>query len=151
MPAGFDTLFALRDNKQGLPSLQILLGVLRQMILEFPQVFILIEALDECTQRPELMDVLATMADWQLQNLHLLMTSRGEQEIKSSLKDYVGEKETIGLESDGVDEDLWRYVQHRLSSDKKLMKWGEDADLRQEIEATLMGGTYKTYWYAPKP
>jgi hypothetical protein len=151
MPASLDTLFALRDNKQGLPSLQTLLGVFRQMILEFPQVFILVEALDECTQRLELMDVLATVADWQLQNLHLLMTSRGEQEIKSFLKDYAGEKDTIDLESNAVDEDLRRYVQHRLSSDKGLMKWGKDADVRKEIEARLMLSTHRTYWYASKP
>ena len=106
MPPSLDTLFTLRDKQQGLPSLQTLLGVLRQMILEFPQVFILVEALDECTQRLELMDVLATVAEWQLQNLHLLITSRGEQEIESFLKDYVGEKDTINLESDVVNKDI---------------------------------------------
>ncbi|CAE7217253.1 hypothetical protein P3342_013140 [Pyrenophora teres f. teres] len=99
MPASLDTLFALRDNDQGLPSPQTLLDVLRQMILEFPQVFILVEALDEYMLRPELMGVLATMAEWQLQNLHLLITSRGEQEIENILKDYAGEKYTVDIDS----------------------------------------------------
>ncbi|KAL7780126.1 hypothetical protein CFE70_010148 [Pyrenophora teres f. teres 0-1] len=99
MPASLDTLFALRDNDQGLPSPQTLLDVLRQMILGFPQVFILVEALDEYMLRPELMGVLATMAEWQLQNLHLLITSRGEQEIENILKDYAGEKYTVDIDS----------------------------------------------------
>jgi hypothetical protein len=126
MPAGLDTLFALRDNKQGLPSIQTLLRVLRHMILEFPQVFILVEALDECTQRPELMEVLATMAEWQLQNLHLLMTSRGDQDIKGFLKDYVGQKDTIDLKSDIVDKDRLMGI----FVNKLLARYGEkDADV----------------------
>ncbi|KAJ8109574.1 hypothetical protein OPT61_g7362 [Boeremia exigua] len=122
MPASLDTLFALRDNGHGLPSLQTLLGVLRQMILEFPQVFLLVEALDECTQRPELMQVLATIAGWRLQNLHLLMTSRAEQEIKSFLEDCVGEKYTIDLERDMVDKDRLMniFINHHLAV-KRLM------------------------------
>jgi hypothetical protein len=51
MPTGLDALFALRDSGQDLPSLQTLLEALKGMMFEFPQVFILIEALDECRQR----------------------------------------------------------------------------------------------------
>ncbi|OAL54609.1 hypothetical protein IQ07DRAFT_501239 [Pyrenochaeta sp. DS3sAY3a] len=116
MPASLDTLFALRDNNQELPSLQALLGVLRQMIMEFPQVFILVEALDECKELPKLVDVLATVAEWQLQNLHILMISRKEREIASSLENYAGEKDTITLQGDLVDEDIQLYIQQRLST-----------------------------------
>jgi hypothetical protein len=62
MPASLNTLFALRDSRQGLPSLQTLLEAFKQIMLEFPQVFVLIEALDECRQLQELMDVLKTVA-----------------------------------------------------------------------------------------
>ena len=48
------------------------------------------------------MRVLATIAGWRLQNLHLLMTSRGEQEIKGFLEDYVDERVIIDLERDVV-------------------------------------------------
>jgi hypothetical protein len=145
MPAGLDTLFALRGNKQELPSLQALLGVLRHMMMEFPQVFILIEALDECTQLPELMDVLATVAEWQLQNLHLCMISRKEREIESFLENYAGEKNIITLQRDVVDEDIQQYVQQRLSSDKRLMKWGNDAAVRQEIKAKVVREAHGMY------
>jgi hypothetical protein len=97
MPASLDALFALRDSGQGLPSLQTLLEVLKQMILEFPQVFILIEALDECRQHQELMDVLETVAGWHLDNLHLLVTSRSYQDIVSSVEGYIKEENIICL------------------------------------------------------
>ncbi|KAF2681187.1 hypothetical protein K458DRAFT_433717 [Lentithecium fluviatile CBS 122367] len=87
-----------------------------------PKVYIFLDALDECTQRSELLDVLEAVAGWQLQNLHLLMTSRKEQDIESSLKGYVDEGDTGCLQSDVVDKDIQRYVQQRLSDDKSLIR-----------------------------
>jgi hypothetical protein len=97
MSASLDALFALRDSGQGLPSLQTLLEALKQMISEFPQVFILLEALDGCRQRQELMEVLETAAGWHLDNLHLLVTSRKEQDIVSPVEGYIKEENTIRL------------------------------------------------------
>ncbi|KAF1925827.1 HET-domain-containing protein [Didymella exigua CBS 183.55] len=147
MPPSLDTLFAMRDSRQDLPSLQTLLEALKQMMLEFPQVFILIEALDECTQRRELMDVLDIVAWWQLDNVHLLMTSRKERDIESSLESYVKEENTICLQS-AVDKDIQRYVQQRLGDDKGLAKWNKDAAVRQEIEAALMRGAHGMFRWA---
>jgi hypothetical protein len=98
MPASLDALFALRDSEQGLPSLQTLLEALKRMISEFPQVFILLEALDECRQRQELMEVLETVAGWHLDNLHLLVSSRKEQDIVSPVEEYIKEENTICLQ-----------------------------------------------------
>jgi hypothetical protein len=111
MPASLDALFALRDSGQGLPSLQTLLEALKQMILEFPQVFILIEALDECRRRQELMDVLETVAGWHLDSLHLLVTSRKEQDIASSVEGYIKENNTICLRDELSNDDVQRYIQ----------------------------------------
>jgi hypothetical protein len=149
MPASLDTLFSLRDSRQGLSGFQILLESLKEMMLEFPEVFILIEALDECTQRRELMDMLETVAGWQLDNLHLLMTSRKERDIVISLEGYVEEEDTVCLQRDTVDQDIQRYVQHRLHDDKSLAKWNKDAAVRHEIEAALMSGACGMYVFLP--
>jgi hypothetical protein len=107
---------------------------------QFMHVYVVLDALDECTQRQELMDMLETVAGWQLNNLHLLMTSRKERDIESSLESYVQEKDTICLQEDVVDSDIRRYVRQRLSDDKTLTKWSKDATVRQEIEVALMHG-----------
>jgi hypothetical protein len=149
MPASLDTLFALRDSRQGLPSLQTLLEAFKQMMLEFPQVFVLIEALDECRQLQELMDVLETVAGWQLDNMHLLMISRKERDIESSLESYVKEEDTICLKRDVVDRDIQTFVQQRLSDDKSLAKWNKDPAVRQEIEARVMHSARGMYVWTP--
>ncbi|KAF1347199.1 hypothetical protein EJ07DRAFT_160453 [Lizonia empirigonia] len=84
-----------------------------------------------------LMEVLETVAGWQLDNVHLLMTSRKERDIESSLKNYVTR--------DVVDKDIQRYVQQWLSDDKALAKWNKDTVVRQEIETALTNGVRGMY------
>jgi hypothetical protein len=143
-PKGVDALFSSCKNGQQL-SLHALLEVTSQVMQQFTHVYVVLDALDECTQRQELMDVLETMAGWRLDNVHLLMTSRKERDIESSLESYVKEEDTVCLQRDVVDRDIQRYVQQRLSNDKALAKWNKDAIVRQEIEAALMNGARGMY------
>jgi hypothetical protein len=153
IPRDVDALFSSCDNGQRRPSVHALLEVTRQAMQEFTHVYIVLDALDECTQRSdlELMDILKTVAGWKLDNLHLLMTSRKERDIESSLKSYVDEEDTVCLQSDIVDKDIQRYIQQRLSSDKDLVKWEEDVEIRQEIEAALMRGARGMHVCSSKP
>jgi hypothetical protein len=150
IPKGVDALFSSCDNRQRQPSLHALLEVLLQVMQQFTHVYIVLDALDECTQRPELMDVLETVAGWQLDNMHSLITSRKERDIESSLESYVKEEDTICFQRDVVDKDIQRYVQQRLSDDKTLAKWNKDAAVRQEIEDALIRGTCGMYAYFPR-
>jgi hypothetical protein len=145
IPRGVDALFLSCKNGQRKPSLHALLDVIRQVAQEFAHIYIVLDALDECTQRLELMDMLETIAGWRLENLHLLMTSRKERDIESSLESYIKEEDTVCLQRDVVDQDIQRYVQQRLSNDKGLAKWNKDATIRQEIETAMMCGAHGMY------
>jgi hypothetical protein len=145
IPNSVDALFSACDNGQRQPSLHALLEVIPQVMQQFTHAYIILDALDECTQRQELMDMLETVARWQLDNVHLLITSRKERDIESSLESYVTEEDTICLQRDVVDKDIQQYVQQQLSDNKKLVKWNKDAAIRQEIEAALMRGARGMY------
>ena len=149
IPKGVNALFSSCDNGQRQPSLHALLEVTPQVMHQFTHVYIVLDALDECTQRSGLMDVLETVAEWQLDNVHLLMTSRKERDIEGSLESFVKEEDTICLQRDVVDKDIQRYAQQRLSDDKTLTKWNKDAVVRQEIEAALMHGARGMYVWRP--
>jgi hypothetical protein len=149
VPKGVDALYSSCDNGQREPSGHDLLEVTQQAAQEFTQVYVVLDALDECTQRSELMSMLETVAGWKLNNLHLLMTSRKERDIEWSLKSYVKEENTVCLQSDLVDQDIQRYVQQRLHDDKSLVKWNKEAAVRQEIEAALMSGARGMYVFLP--
>jgi hypothetical protein len=139
IPKGIDMLFASCENGRP-PSLDAFLKVLRSTLQEFTQVYIVLDALDECIQRSDLLEMLKTVARWQLDNVHLLMTSRKERDIESSLESFVVEEDTVCLQRDVVDKDIQRYVQQRLSDHKDLAKWSKDPAIKQEIEAALMRG-----------
>jgi hypothetical protein len=149
IPKDVDALFSSCDNGRRRPSVHALLEATQQAAQDFTQVYVVLDALDECTQRSELMDVLGLVAGWRLDSLHLLMTSRKERGIESALENYVDERDTVCLQRDVVDQDIQRYVRQRLRDDKGLAKWNKDAAIRQEIEAALMRGAQGMYVCSP--
>jgi hypothetical protein len=130
IPKDVDALLSVCDNGRRQPSLHALLEVTPHVMRQFTHVYLVLDALNECTQQLDLIDVLETVAGWQLNNMHLLMTSRKERDIKSSLESYVKEEDTICLQGDVVDKDIQKYVQQRLSNDKTLAKWNKDLAIR---------------------
>jgi hypothetical protein len=142
-----DAFFSSCENGTR-PPLHTLLDVTHQAMQKFSHVYVVIDALDECSKRSELLDVLETIASWQLQNLHLLMTSQKERDIETSLESYV--RDSICLQSDVVDTDIQRYIQQRLSDDRNLTKWSKDADIKRDIEDALIRGACGMYLYPSK-
>ncbi|KAI4908655.1 hypothetical protein J4E90_008387 [Alternaria incomplexa] len=148
IPKDLDKLFKSCGDGSQQPPLPALLEVAPQMIRQFTHVYIALDALDECTQRLELMDILETVAGWQLDNVHLLMTSRKERDIEMSLETFVPKDDTICLQRCVVDEDILRFAQQRLRDDKRLEKWNKDASIRREIETALRRGAQGMFRWA---
>jgi recombinational DNA repair protein (RecF pathway) len=148
IPQDLEALFSANSDGQQPPLLHALLEIVPQLMRQFTHVYIVLDALDECTQRPELMDMLETVAGWRLEIVHLLMTSRKERDIEMSLKSYIGKDDTVCLQRDVVDEDISRYVRQRLQDDNGLVKWNKNADIRQEIETALTQGAHGMYVYS---
>lgn len=140
IPTSLDLLFSSCDNGHQNPSLDSQLDVLQQMIQEYPQCYIILDALDECKDRAELMDIISKITSWQLDNLHVLVTSREEREIQNSLQSLIEDQNTICLESRLVDVDIQKYVRTRLMDDADLRKWQKSSDVQHEIKAALMNG-----------
>ena len=141
MPSALEALYLSLDKGNRQPSLDALLNVLHQMLQEFPQSYLILDALDECADRAELLRILEQMALWQLEKMHVLVTSRKERDIEGSLEDIIDKKYIVCLQSEVVDKDIQVYVRQRLSDDKGLKKWQKDAEIRREIETTLVEGS----------
>ncbi|KAF2738596.1 hypothetical protein EJ04DRAFT_41219, partial [Polyplosphaeria fusca] len=148
IPASLDALFASSESGQRQPPAHRLMEALRSMMQELPTVYVLLDALDECTQREELMEMLEAMTGWQLPNMHFLVTSRRERDIEMSLESFVDEESRIYLQSTLVDKDIQRYVRQRLSDDKRLQKWEKDAFMIGQIETVLMNGAKGMFRWA---
>jgi hypothetical protein len=144
-PSSLDSLFLLHENGRQQPSSDELLKSLRQLIQGSAQTYVVLDALDECSQRSELMEILTRMGGWQLQNSHVVVTSRRERDIEAVMHKISSRRNHICLESEVIDEDIRQYVRQRLSDDTVLNKWGKDIVLRQEIETALIQGSQRMY------
>jgi hypothetical protein len=134
-----DALSRLHSHHQGgsrQPKTEDLIAVLKRLIETFQAVFIVADALDECTDRDNLLEVIEEMAQWGLSNLRILVTSRREQDIIDRLEPIVSGQ--VNLRSDVVDSDISIHIKDRLLTDTKLKKW--PVKIRNVIEGTLLEG-----------
>ncbi|KAI9838432.1 MAG: hypothetical protein M1837_002487 [Sclerophora amabilis] len=97
---------------------------------------VILDALDECSERMKLLDALSEVAEQEMPNLHLLMTSRIERDIEDALRPLVTHK--IPIIDDKVDCDVRCYVRTRLTREPKLTRWS--SDVKDDIEAALVSG-----------
>jgi hypothetical protein len=80
------------------------------MIQEFPETYIILDALDEYTDRTELMAILKRITRLKLKGSHLLVTSRKERDIESSLETIMNTQNAICLQSELVNRDIYIYI-----------------------------------------
>ena len=118
------------------------LQLLQQMIDEFSQTYIVLDALNECANRKELIDILNYIASWKYEKLHILVTIRDNTGIENSLECFSEKQRTLRLQAALVDQDIQTSIRHRLSTDKNLRKWQH---CQHEIEEKLIERAHGMY------
>ena len=117
------------------PTVQDTLVILRRIINKIARsVHVVVDALDECRDRRNLLEGMKEIRSWNQGNLHILVTSRREIEIEDILSYLVSD--TILLEDSVVDRDIFTYVRYQLQNDIRLSKWSEK--IQEEIETALV-------------
>ncbi len=137
VPEALETLYSQNKDGQTQPSTDALIAVLEIIFQAFDQSFIIIDALDECSDRQEFLSFINGIIDWKVGKLHILATSRKETDISEVLDPLITEQISI---QNLVNADIRLYVQERLRNDTKLKKWPDK--IRMEIETTLMDGAH---------
>ena len=138
IPVAVAALFSSCKSGLQQPPLSACVDVLRRVIIEIPRVFLVLDALDECNSRKELLEVITSISDWKANNLHVLLTSRKERDIQDTIVQIVNSENMVHLQSDQVDPDIRAYAVERLSKDKSLEKWRKSNEVQEEIESVLM-------------
>lgn len=102
----------------------------------FNSTYILLDALDECTDREDLFKFIEAIINWNIDNLHVLATSRKENDVTTALEPLVSCQ--LCIQSALVDADIRVHVLERLSNDRELKMW--PVDVQKEIESALTRG-----------
>ena len=139
MPQALESLYSSCMNGESRPLYSSLLAILRQMMGQLEETYLIIDALDECLERQELLASIQELIGWKNRNLHILTTSRREKDIEDSMDSFNNNQGRICLQSILVSNDIRVYIHDRLQTDPTLRRWQKQPKVQQEIEDTLMG------------
>ena len=123
------------------PTMKSCITMLKEVMAGFDNVYIVLDALDECPKieekRHRLLDLLHDICNWDLSSLHVLVTSRRESDIAESFTNFAGELDNftnIIAAGPQVEEDIKMYIQQQLQS-RPFGKWKKS--LRRDVEIAL--------------
>jgi hypothetical protein len=144
-PEALNALFAHSQDGQQQPTTDALALTLQHVLGDFHQAFIILDALDECKEREELLKLIENVVNWKLEKLHILATSRRERDIEETLEPLVTGQ--VCIQSALANADIHIHLRERLQNDPKLRKWPTNVQI--EIEKTLMDGAHGMYVIIP--
>jgi hypothetical protein len=127
-------------------DIDFLLGILREFVQLFQHTYIVIDALDECSEYIELMKFFEVVCGWESAQLHIFATSRQLPEIEETINDRA--TNCTCLQESQITQDIAMVVHQRLKTDRKFRKW--PPDIQAEIQEALIVGASGMYenWYA---
>ena len=103
------------------PSDDKLYEVLRQLLSGFEKAYVLVDALDESRHMEEILEFTKVLHGWNLDECHLLVTSRKEQKIVEAMIPTAPIE--IDLSQMPVDADIGEYIEFTLHSSSELKRW----------------------------
>ncbi|KAI0206014.1 hypothetical protein F4808DRAFT_455506 [Astrocystis sublimbata] len=138
-----DSLYSSCNQGRTQPSLESLRGTFHDMVQQAGEVWIVLDALDECSTRKEhaTEGLLSWIQNLRLSqvNVHLLVTSRPEQDIKSAIRSWAQHQDIIPIQSNLIQEDIKAYVHARVREPGELSnRWHTRPDIQAQIEDALI-------------
>ena len=125
------------------PSLASLQTAFYVILDGFRDAYVIVDALDECSDRGKVLHWIKEMTRWKVGNLHFLATSRQERDIELGLQPLG--PVSICLEGESVDLDIATYLDQMLQDNEQPMAWNKDACIRDRVKVSLLQGAQGMY------
>ena len=136
IPETVSTLFDTYKSGSLIPQ-HMLINSLVSLLSQIDKPRIFIDALDECKEMDELLDLIKHLHTNSRGNLQMLVTSQKQKQISDVLQDIANE--IIGIESEVIDRDIGLHVRESLTDHGKLREWRKHP-IKDEIITTLQKG-----------
>jgi hypothetical protein len=123
------------------PSVESLHATLLLILQAFDDVFVILDALDECVERKELLKWIMEMTSWRKGKLRLLATSRPVEGIAKYLRSL--DPGHVCMMEDLITYDIEKYIDSILHHDDAFERW--DDGVKATIKSKLLenaGGMY---------
>lgn len=132
IPGEVDDLFERCNGKPA--TLGHLKDVFSQLIQRFPKVVIIIDGLDECIDRTEVIDGLLELRDDPTGNANILVTSRSDLATRAAFSSVPN----LAMKADKVGADIELYTKNEIERRVKLRRL--KPEMKAEITVRLVNG-----------
>jgi hypothetical protein len=138
-----NSLLSSCDDGRRQPTCESLYNLFLRMVEQIGEVWIVLDALDECSTRrgspnEGVLLWIRALLSLEQTNIHLLLTSRLEQDILSGLGDLAHSDNTLPLQNTFIMDDIHAYIRSRVREDVGLKRWQSHPDVQDKIEITLV-------------
>ena len=99
---------------------------------------IVLDALDECCDRQELLHIIEKLMRWNSRKLNIIMTSRKEKEFEDFFDARLDDQSKLSIQKVKLEDDIRCYVHWRLHSDRRFKVWQRQGNVQEEIENKLV-------------
>jgi hypothetical protein len=134
IPTTLAKLYQTCHDGRSQPSVQSLQSVLFTILETFDDIYIVLDALDECTERKDLLKWIKQMTSWKRSKLHLLTTSRPEEDIAKNLR--LLDPDYVDIKQDLITHDVKRYIDCILDSEDAFDRWNDE--IKANIKSKLL-------------
>ena len=141
VPPEVQDLYETAQTQSYTPKLEKIMRTLLAVLKQFDRAFILIDALDECSERALLMQHIQNLVKVKAKNWNLLLTSRREQDIETELEGTV--TRNVGIQTGDTSQDVRTLIRSRLRQDLRLRR--RPTAVKEKIERTLEEGACGMY------
>lgn len=138
-----DSLFNSYQDGQAQPPISKICTTLFEMLREMNEVWIVLDALDECKTRSDNRDAYGILP-WirhittsKRVDCRMVITSREEEDIKSAFTSWIHPKSVTPIQGEAVTNDIRAYIRYRVHNDNELSRWQHHSDVQDEIETRV--------------
>jgi hypothetical protein len=132
-----DDMFLTCQSGSQQPTLDSLKNVLNLMLGRTENIIIVVDALDESCTKPNLLAWIRSILTVKPTTIRLVITSRREQDIESTLETLMDSDSMVNLQNGLVDGDIRSYVRAYVQRSDGFARWQDDQSILGMIETTL--------------
>src|SRR5579859_3464676 len=137
LPKEVDELYKKCNHGQQQPGEENLVTTLISVLGGSHQTYLIMDALDECSERKELLKTIRQVIQT-LAQVNMLVTGREEQDITEGLQGVISN--SISLECGGLNADIKRYIHKCLENDGEWQTC--EPTIKQEVQEALVKGAH---------
>lgn len=134
-----ESMFSFCGSGERQPNADQLMLILKDLFEYLGEIYIILDALDECLDQEELLGTIKEIQEWNPHQLHMLLTSRRLTDLEEMLDEVLkNPRDKICIQGALVNADILIYVHERLENDRKLKRWRDRPKVQEEIKVALM-------------